>query len=346
MRISILIPCRNEADVINDTIQAILDTTRDLDKEVVVIDDSSTDNSFEISSKFISEGVKLFRKEHGGNGKWNALNYGIERCTASTVVIFDSDSRPEKGAIEKLLTHLGGDVVGACGMVKVRNKDENWLTRLISLEFSIANYLQWKKAFSKYYSPLFTGTLMAINKRYAVFSKSLVEDALLSMRLIRDGKEIAIEPSATATQIEPTSLRIYLNQRVRWARGNWDLLKFWGKGKKFTNTLFILLERIQPVFAIGSWSVLFASLTQGFGFYGMISWPTIILTTLFTFSLSVLGALIYKAIKFSGERYSLSTIVIYLTVYQFLFLAIWVRSLFPVKIWYKTPHNNIQMKPF
>ena len=71
---SIIIPLYNKADYIAETLKSVLNQTY-CDYEVIVVNDSSTDNSLEVASSFQDERIHIYTKEN--EGVYEARNYGI-----------------------------------------------------------------------------------------------------------------------------------------------------------------------------------------------------------------------------------------------------------------------------
>ena len=71
---SIIIPLYNKADYIAETLKSVLNQTY-CDYEVIVVNDSSTDNSLEVASSFQDERIHIYTKENEGVSA--ARNYGI-----------------------------------------------------------------------------------------------------------------------------------------------------------------------------------------------------------------------------------------------------------------------------
>jgi len=328
--ISIVIPCHNEEAVIGNTLKHLLKFNKRIkDLEIIVVDDGSSDHTFEIASSF--EGVKVLRKEKGGEGKGEALNFGIKHAKHDIICVLDADSRPQFKSLEVLVPYLRGKRVAAsCGIVKVRNKQVNWLTELISFEYTLANYIQWKKSMIDSYVPWMPGTITLIKKKYAHFPSSLVEDAELSAKLIEEGYVILVDKRAVASEIAPTTLKAYFRQRVRWARGNWNLLKYHKNRRVLMNYLLTFFERIQPALTVVS-NIIF-----GWAIYTRNYAIDFVLTPLWIFSITVILLLYRQAVKEIKEKYRLRTYILYFLVSSFLYLAIWFRSLFPIKGWHKT----------
>ena len=76
-KISVIIPLFNKGFIISKTLQSVLAQTF-TDFEIVIINDGSTDNGFEIVSQFSDERIKLFQQENKGAAA--ARNLGIEKA--------------------------------------------------------------------------------------------------------------------------------------------------------------------------------------------------------------------------------------------------------------------------
>ncbi|MEM2865328.1 MAG: glycosyltransferase family 2 protein, partial [Candidatus Bathyarchaeia archaeon] len=326
--ISVVIPCHNEEAVIGNTLKALLRIKRG-DWEVIVVDDGSSDRTFEVASSF--EGVRVLRREGGGRGKGEAVNFAVKHAKHDIICVLDADSRPYRRSLEYLVPYLRAKRVAAsCGIVKVRNKRVNWLTEIVSFEYTLANYIQWKKSMIDSYVPWMPGTITLVKRALAEFPPSLVEDAELSAKLVEDGYVIIVDKRAAASEIAPTTLRAYLRQRVRWARGNWSLLKYFRNRRILMNYLLTFFERIQPALTVISY-ILF-----GWGIYTRSYAVDFVLTPLWGFTIAVMLLLYRQAVRETREKYRLRTYILYFLASSFLYLAIWVRSLFPLKGWHKT----------
>ena len=87
-QVSVIIPAYNEVGTIGELIRRVLAT--DLDKEVLVVDDGSTDGTAEEAEKWADRGVRLLR--HGKNlGKGAALRTGFGEARGRIIIIQDAD---------------------------------------------------------------------------------------------------------------------------------------------------------------------------------------------------------------------------------------------------------------
>ncbi len=91
MKVSIVIPCYNEQKTIKIIVEKIL-KLQEIEKEIIIIDDASTDNSKKIIDELTSSfsEIKSFFLDKN-NGKGSALKKGISEATGNIVLIQDAD---------------------------------------------------------------------------------------------------------------------------------------------------------------------------------------------------------------------------------------------------------------
>jgi glycosyltransferase involved in cell wall biosynthesis len=89
MRLSIIINNFNYGRFISTAIDSALAVDWP-DKEVIVVDDGSTNDSRDIIARY-ADGIIPVLKENGG--QCDAVNTGFVRATGEAVIILDSDDR-------------------------------------------------------------------------------------------------------------------------------------------------------------------------------------------------------------------------------------------------------------
>jgi glycosyltransferase involved in cell wall biosynthesis len=93
-KVSVVIPAYNSVDYTVETIESALAQTYQ-DREIIVVDDGSTDNTREVLKKF-GDAIQYIYKENGG--ACSARNLGISRSTGEYIACLDCDDLwlPEK----------------------------------------------------------------------------------------------------------------------------------------------------------------------------------------------------------------------------------------------------------
>lgn len=102
MKVSVIVPIYNSEKWIERCVNSILEQTyRNI--ELILIDDGSQDNSFEICNELAKKDnrIKLIHIENQGVA--NARNIGLENVCGDFITFCDSDDTYEKDFIEKLL---------------------------------------------------------------------------------------------------------------------------------------------------------------------------------------------------------------------------------------------------
>jgi len=100
MKVSVLIPCYNEEETIGEVIERILVLETRYDKEIIVIDDGSTDRSCSVVEKYPQ--VRLVR--HSSNrGKGEAVRTGLKYATGEITAIQDADMEYKPDDLPKLV---------------------------------------------------------------------------------------------------------------------------------------------------------------------------------------------------------------------------------------------------
>ena len=112
--LTILIPCFNEATVIEEKIHNCLSLRTDgVDVEVMVVDDYSTDDTSTIARAM---GVRVVRNQTT-RGKWGAMTTGAAAARHDILCVTDADVLMEKHALVRAVPRLDDPRVGAaCGV--------------------------------------------------------------------------------------------------------------------------------------------------------------------------------------------------------------------------------------
>ena len=114
-KLSIIIPAYNEAPTIHLILDKVIDTKLnfDIEKEIIVVDDCSTDGTFEAVEQFSKSRptVNIFTfRQPNNQGKGAAIHKGIDLATGDFVVIQDADLEYDPADYNLLLKPMMNDV--------------------------------------------------------------------------------------------------------------------------------------------------------------------------------------------------------------------------------------------
>ena len=105
MKLSVIIPVYNEKNTVHKIIRQVLDVDLEMEKEIILIDDGSTDGTRDIleNLEYPNVIVKLHEKNQG---KGAALRTGFSLATGDFVIIQDADLEYDPREFPILLTPL------------------------------------------------------------------------------------------------------------------------------------------------------------------------------------------------------------------------------------------------
>jgi len=243
-KVSVLIPARNEENVIGRILHRMTELTYPKEKlEVIVIDDASTDQTGEIAEDFAKkhEYIRVAHRkpEDGGKGKPAALNHGLKHAIGEIIYCFDADYYPQRDILEKLTIYFADPKVGAVqGRVTVLNEPNTLVTRLVALE-RIGGYRVDQLARDNLgLIPQFGGTVGGFRRSLIEFlggwdANMLAEDTDLTFKTYLAGYKVRYVNEAECYEEAVENWRSYWRQRCRWAKGHmqcafrhlWPLIK-------------------------------------------------------------------------------------------------------------------------
>ena len=102
MKVSVLIPAYNEAKTIAACLEAVYARNPGRDLEVIVVDDGSTDGTFEAARAAAKPGTVVIKHEKN-SGKGMAIRTALSKATGEVVLIQDADLEYDPADYAKLL---------------------------------------------------------------------------------------------------------------------------------------------------------------------------------------------------------------------------------------------------
>jgi glycosyltransferase involved in cell wall biosynthesis len=105
-RLTVVVPVFNEAADVRDALAALLQAACPIEREVIVVDDGSTDGTTQLLRPLASTGaVRLIERPRRG-GKSVAVADGIAAATGDCLIVHDADREYDPNDIPRLLAPL------------------------------------------------------------------------------------------------------------------------------------------------------------------------------------------------------------------------------------------------
>lgn len=283
--ISILVPAHNEAKVIGRTVESLLLLNYPKSKmELIVINDNSSDNSKEIleniKDRYNNYNFTIINTDSltGGKGKSNALNIGYTISKGDFIAVYDADNTPDKNALRYLVqTIVMNDELGAViGRFRTRNKNKNLLTKFINIETLSFQWMSQAGRWQLFNLCTIPGTNFILRRSIIEEiggwdSKAIAEDTEISFRIYKLGYKIKLVPQSITWEQEPETVKVWIKQRTRWAKGN----------------IYVLMKYIKNIFKQGRNKIVF-DIAYFFSVYFLFLTSVIISDILFVLSISKL----------------------------------------------------------
>ncbi|HWU87624.1 MAG TPA: glycosyltransferase [Kofleriaceae bacterium] len=235
--VTAVIPMFNEGAAIKETLQSLLDSSYPAAKlRVVCIDDCSTDDSYEQAREVArtSGGRLKIVRNRVNLGKRRSIIRAVRDADSELIVSVDSDVVVDKDAVRQLVRRFTDDRIAAVGgWVDVRNKHDNWLTRMQVVKYWYGYFFLKNLEWSFRRVMCLSGCLTAYRRRVLVELEPLLEhrsvlgvpikygeDRFLTRQIVKAGYLTTMTLDARCRTFVPTTLAAYFSQQLRWRRSN------------------------------------------------------------------------------------------------------------------------------
>lgn len=221
-KISIIVPAYNEERTITQCIQSLLKLDYP-NYEIILIDDGSTDNTYQLANKMKATNLKVIHQEN--KGKSQALNNGIQNSTGEIIITVDADTTIDKQALTRIADRFATNKkIGAlAGNVKVK-AEPRLINALQSTEYATGINLTRKGQSVLGCVTIVPGPIAALKReaiqKVGLFSTdTFAEDFDLTLSILKKGYKIEYEEKSIAYTDTPKNTEDIIKQRRRWYRG-------------------------------------------------------------------------------------------------------------------------------
>lgn len=218
----------NEQGIILETLQHILTQVRwpSARLEVILAYNTPTALPVEADLHMLARQyvpLKLLRVENSTSKAQN-LNAALEMVSGEMTCIFDADHHPSPDCLERAWRWLSqGQYDLIQGRNVIRNHGENWLTKLITVEFECLYGVSHYGRSLLVDTALFGGSngywRTSALQQVCFRSTMLTEDIDATLRALMKGYRIVHDPYITTTELAPVDVPALWSQRLRWSQG-------------------------------------------------------------------------------------------------------------------------------
>lgn len=227
MKLSVVIPCYNEAKTITQVLQRVL--TADLlgwEREVLVVDDGSQDDSVVVVTAFIANhaGPVRLLQQPKNLGKGAAIRRGFAEATGDLIVIQDADLEYDPRDLRHMMSLFDlpdvNVVFGSRRLLKsnaVSGFAEYWGAQIINFFTNLLYGTRISDQFTCY--KMFRRDLL---KEIPLRSSRFAIDAELTAKLLRSGERVQEVPITYYPRSRAQGKKIRWRDGVAWL---WQIIK-------------------------------------------------------------------------------------------------------------------------
>jgi glycosyltransferase XagB len=361
---TVILPARHEEEVIQDTIQRVVDLNYPWDKVQVLVvieagDHGTIGKVNEKLAKLRARGIahiRLITFDDPPINKPHGLNVALRHSTGDVVTIFDAEDEPHPdilNVVDTVMVREGAPVV-QCG-VQLMNYADRWFSALNVLE-----YFFWFKSRMHFHAavgmvPLGGNTVFIrrdLLERIGGWDQDcLTEDADVGIRLsaLRVPIRVLYDDAYVTREETPPTVGQFVKQRTRWnqgflqvlTKGDWLRLPSWQQRLLALYTLsFPVMQTLMMLYLpVSLWMMFFVKVPELVAMISMLPMYMLVIQ----YAISLVGLYEFTAIHRLQPRVlsPLQMLLAYLP-YQWLLAygalrAAWRQAL-GVNTWEKTRH--------
>lgn len=187
-KVSVILPVYNSENTIEKAILSVINQEYE-NKELIIIDDGSTDKTSEICKKYCTEGfVKYFYNSNSGVSY--SRNFGIRNATGKYLMFLDSDDTFKKNYISKMVSAIEMEYDWAIcwyerigkNKVKVKKIDEKDIS--CNLDSLLIKLIE-NNLFNQLWNKIYKLDIIKLKNIFFDESKSLGEDLDFNLEYLK-----------------------------------------------------------------------------------------------------------------------------------------------------------------
>jgi cellulose synthase/poly-beta-1,6-N-acetylglucosamine synthase-like glycosyltransferase len=272
--VSIVIPTKNEGDVLANCLNPIDQLDYPKDKiEVIIVDGHSQDNTVETAKKY---GCKVVYEDVGTRG--GACNIGVKNAKGEYIAFTDADCVIQKDWLKNLIKQFNAEKIASVGGPNITPEDDTEFAKCVGAVLSFLSKpgsrygLDAKEVIETFHN---SGCNAAYRKdvieEAGGFNEKLVtcEDEELDYRIRGKGYKILYTPDATVYHYRRPTWKRFYKQAYKYAIGRMQAIKLHHKmGRWFHYTPPISIFIVVLLFALAFLDPIFMKIALLFLLFG------------------------------------------------------------------------------
>lgn len=228
--VSILVPCHNEETTIGNTIKSLMDQELPCEREIILIENNSVDETWRVLREWESEYPNLIKalnyKPKDNEYPISAtLNHGLDHAKFSYIFRIDADTILEdKMVIQKSIEPIAdGKAVTVASNVRILNFKQNLLTRFQGIEYFLS--MEMDKGSQRLYKSVLCCSGAMQSFKTSVLRKiggyntapQVPEDLDITWRLHKEG-QVEMNRESIGYTDAPATIKELYKQRLHWMK--------------------------------------------------------------------------------------------------------------------------------
>jgi hyaluronan synthase len=231
--LSVVLPVKNEEANIAEVVRRCFAAKYPSDKiELIVIDDGSTDNTWQVLERIKPDFPRLqIHRFEKNKGKRHGMAWGSEKATGEILIFMDSDSLVEPEGFYRIIQPFYDESVGAvAGHTQIIVEEENIISKMESVRYFVSQRVM-KAAESVFgavtccpgpFSAYRRDAVMKVlpkwlNQKFLGAAATFGDDRSLTNRILRDYR-VVYHAGARCSTFAPANWPGFMKQQLRWKK--------------------------------------------------------------------------------------------------------------------------------